>query len=142
MEQPPGPATPSRRIHMPAGKALIGARADLGRAPARRGLAAPKQLQPPNGSVFNNYPRTTTLQWAPVPRAASYTVEIDCFQCCAVNQWCSDVGKTWQLVPGLTSTTFTFNFVGAQPGRWRVWAVGRLGHPGRKSPWSEFTYTV
>jgi hypothetical protein len=103
---------------------------------------APKQLAPPNGATFSNYPRTTTLQWSPVARAASYSIELDCFQCCAANQWCTAVGKIWQIVTGITTTTYVFNWVGAQPGRWRVWAVGPKGGKGRKSPWSEFVYTV
>ncbi|MDV7399582.1 hypothetical protein RZS08_49670, partial [Arthrospira platensis SPKY1] len=52
-------------------------------------LTAPQQLAPPDGSVFNNYPRTTTLQWAPVPGAESYTVEVDCFHCCQAGSWCT-----------------------------------------------------
>ena len=36
----------------------------------------PGQLAPANGAIFNHYPRDTTLAWAPVPRAASYWVEV------------------------------------------------------------------
>jgi len=42
---------------------------------------------------------------------------------------------------GGSSTTYTFNFVGAQPGRWRVWAVNGSGMPGSKSGWREFRFT-
>ena len=31
-------------------------------------------------------------------------------------------------------------FVGAQPGRWRVWAVDKEGREGFKSPWRLFVY--
>jgi eukaryotic-like serine/threonine-protein kinase len=106
------------------------------------GLPAPNQLAPPNGAVFSNYPRTTTLRWVPVANAATYSVELDCFQCCAANKWCTAVGQTWQIVTGLTATQYVFNWVGAQPGRWRVWAVGPRGRVGRKSRWSKFIYTV
>jgi eukaryotic-like serine/threonine-protein kinase len=102
----------------------------------------PQQLSPPNRSVFNNFPRTTTLKWAPVSGAASYAVELDCFQCCAANKWCTAVGKTWQIVTGITTTQYTFDWVGAQPGRWRVWAVGPKGRNGRKTKWWRFRYTV
>ena len=105
-------------------------------------IPAPQQLAPPNGAKFNNYPRTTTLQWAPVSNAATYSVELDCFQCCAANKWCTAVGKTWQIVTGVTGTQYTFNWVGAQPGRWRVWGVGPKGRDGHKSGWSRFVYTV
>lgn len=104
-------------------------------------LTAPTQVSPPNGSVFGHFPRTTTLNWSPVNGAASYTVEVDCYQCCQANKWCTDVGQTWKVVPNITSTSYTFDFVGAQPGRWRVWAVGSGGAQGPKTGWWEFRYT-
>ncbi len=104
-------------------------------------LAAPKQKSPANGSTFGHFPRTTKLDWDPVPGAAKYTVEIDCFHCCTKDKWCTEVGKQWKVVPNLTATEYTFDFVGAQPGRWRVWAVGPAGEIGPKSGWWEFKYT-
>jgi len=104
-------------------------------------LTAPAQISPPHGSVFNHYPRTTTLRWSPVNGAASYTVEVDCYSCCQANKWCADVGQAWKVVPNVTATSYTFDFVGAQPGRWRVWAVGSGGAQGPKSGWWEFRYT-
>lgn len=111
------------------------------KATAAPALTAPVQISPPNGAVFNNFPRTTKVDWNPVPGAASYTVEIDCLSCCQAGKWCTDVGKLYQVVPNLHTTDYTFNFVGAQPGRWRVWAVGANGQQGPKSPWREFRYT-
>jgi hypothetical protein len=108
----------------------------------RTALPAPQQLTPPNGAVFSNYPRTTTLTWSAVPKAASYSVELDCFQCCAAGKWCTAVGKVWQIVTDVTETQYQFNWVGAQPGRWRVWAVRPNGRAGFKSRWSKFSYTV
>jgi hypothetical protein len=107
----------------------------------KAGLTAPIQLSPPDGAVFNNYPRTTTLQWSPVTGAVSYTVEVDCFHCCQNNQWCSDVGGQTRIASNLTQTNYTFDFVGAQPGRWRVWAVDANGNAGPKSNWRTFRYT-
>lgn len=104
-------------------------------------LSAPRQLSPANGAVFHHYPRTTTLRWSAVPGAAKYTVEIDCYHCCQSNKWCTDVGRTHKLVPNVRATTYTFNFVGAQPGRWRVWAMDTADREGRKSGWREFRYT-
>jgi len=104
-------------------------------------LSAPVQTSPTSGSVFDNYPRTTTLRWSPVSGAASYTVEIDCYHCCQSGKWCTDVGKTWKVVPGLTGTSYTFDYVGAQAGRWRVWAVDSSGVEGFKSVWWNFRYT-
>jgi len=104
-------------------------------------LPAPAQQSPRDGSRFSHQPRQTKLQWAPVTGAASYTVEVDCYQCCRSNAWCMDIGKTYKVQPSLHSTSYTFNFAGAQPGRWRVWAVDKNGKAGAKSGWWNFTYT-
>jgi hypothetical protein len=104
-------------------------------------ILTPTQLTPADGSVFDHYPRTTTLKWTAVPGATSYTVEIDCYHCCQSGKWCTDVGETWKLVPNLKATSYTFNFVGAQPGRWRVWAVDASGQESPKTGWWEFRYT-
>jgi hypothetical protein len=111
------------------------------RGGATGGLTAPVQVSPASGSVFNSYPRTTTLRWKPVSGAASYTVELDCYHCCQSGQWCTDVGQTWKVAPGVADTSYTFDFVGAQPGRWRVWAVDASGNAGPKSGWWDFSYT-
>ncbi len=104
-------------------------------------LPQPTQLYPTDGMIFSHYPRQTVLVWEKVPDAASYTVEIDCYHCCTGNAWCTDKGRQWRLAPGLTKTVYAFQFVGAQPGRWRVWAVGADGVAGAKSEWSQFSYT-
>jgi beta-lactam-binding protein with PASTA domain len=108
---------------------------------AAAGLAAPQQISPADGAVFDTFPRQTTVQWAPVPGAANYSVEVDCMHCCATGKWCTDVGKTYQVKDGLKSPSYTFSFVGAQPGRWRVWVVDSSGTAGPKTPWREFRYT-
>ena len=102
---------------------------------------APRQLSPKHKSVFNHYPRTTTLRWQPVKGAVSYTVEIDCFHCCESGKWCSEVNGNTTIVSNLNQTEHVFDFVGAQPGRWRVWAVFNNGKSGIKSPWWEFRHT-
>lgn len=104
-------------------------------------LVAPMQLAPPAGSVFDHYPRTTALEWSPVQGAASYAVEIDCYHCCETDAWCTDVGQTWQVIRDITRTTYTFDYVGAQPGRWRVWAVDASGKEGPSTEWWDFVYT-
>ncbi len=101
----------------------------------------PTLVSPANGTVFNKFPRKTKLVWMPVPTAKSYTVEIDCYHCCRANKWCTDVGKTHHLKRNLRTTSYTFRFVGAQPGRWRVWAVSADGRESEKTPWWEFEYT-
>jgi len=101
-----------------------------------KGLAAPTPLFPPDGAVLDYAPpRIVTLEWAPVPGAASYTVEVE---------FCQPAGcashAPWILLPDLRIPRYTFDFVGAQPGRWRVWAVDTAGHAGPKTAWREFTF--
>jgi hypothetical protein len=108
-------------------------------APVIAGLATPRQLSPVNGKVFNRYSRQTVLQWEVVPGAVSYTVEVDYL---SGNSWYSDQGRTYIIAPNLKTTSYTFNFVGAQPGRWRVWAVGPNGETSSKSGWWGFRYTM
>lgn len=96
-----------------------------------QGLTAPTQISPANEAVFNHYPRSTTLTWSAVSGAANYTIE---------RQYCSPC-VDYAPVTGLTSTSYTFNFIGAQPGRWRVFAVDANG-PGPKSGWWGFSYTI
>jgi hypothetical protein len=108
---------------------------------APEGLSAPKQLSPADGAVFSHYPRTTTLRWSAVPGAVKYTVQIDCYGCCEANKWCTNVGRNHKLVPNVEATSYTFDFVGAQPGAWRVWAVDATGREGPKSDWRTFKYT-
>jgi Double zinc ribbon/WD domain, G-beta repeat len=113
----------------------------LGAGPeAAMPLPAPVQLAPSNGATFDIFPRTTTLMWQAVPGAASYGVEVDFTD--LKNGWYSAFkGKPWLVRTGITSNQFVFNFVGAQPGRWRVWAVGANGQAGERSGWWEFRYT-
>lgn len=110
--------------------------------PGPSGLPAPVQISPEDGSVFSSYPRDTTMKWRPVIGAASYTLEIDCFNCCVNGQWCTDTGSEYQVKPGLTETEGSITFVGKQKGRWRISAVDAEGNEGEKSPWWEFEYTV
>jgi len=102
--------------------------------------APPVQISPPEGSVFEHYPRTTTVTWAEVQGVYSYGVEVDCYHCCAEGEWCTDVGQTWFVTSEIYETNYTFDFVGAQPGRWRVWAIYPDGTEGPKSGWWEFRY--
>lgn len=102
--------------------------------------APPVQISPPDGSIFEHYPRTTTVTWAEVQGAYSYGVEVDCYHCCAVDEWCTDVGQTWIVTSEIYKTNYTFDYVGAQPGRWRVWAIYPDGTEGPKSGWWEFRY--
>ncbi|NNE67779.1 MAG: hypothetical protein HKN33_14550 [Pyrinomonadaceae bacterium] len=96
-------------------------------------LRAPVQVSPANGRVFNRFPRNTLLNWNPVPGATAYRVEIEYF---SGGRWIGGYKNV-----RVTSSQYRFNFVGAQPGRWRVWAISASGTAGRKSPWRTFRYT-
>jgi tetratricopeptide (TPR) repeat protein len=101
------------------------------------GLPAPRLVSPSDNSVFDIYPRHTNLQWEPSAGAVSYVVE-----------WDYSYHDVWHSedknIPGIcvrsTATACTFNFVGAQPGRWRVWPINAAGERGNCSEWRTFRY--
>ena len=100
-------------------------------------LPAPKLFLPEHLSHFDHFPRTTVLVWDAVPGAAGYRVETD-YQ--YSGKWASeDRGLAYAVE--VTAPTYTFDFVGAQPGRWRVWAFDARGREGEKSEWREFVYS-
>jgi hypothetical protein len=103
---------------------------------AGTGLPAPGLISPSNGAVFNNFPRTTELRWTSVSGASHYIVEIQYCQTGFVD--C----VSYPLVSGNVSTAYTFEFIGAQPGRWRVKSVTSGGVEGAWSEWWTFTYNV
>lgn len=105
-------------------------------------VGLPQQLAPADGSVFSHYPRNLTLTWAPAAGAARYAVEVDCYHCCGLNQWCADVGRSWWLESSVNPTSYSLVFAGAQAGRWRVWAIDAAGRQGPKTGWWEFRFTV
>jgi hypothetical protein len=99
----------------------------------------PKLLAPDEGAQFSHYPRTTTVSWSSVPWATAYKVEVDMGNYKGAEiKWTKLLGRT------VTGTSCTFDFVGSQPGRWRVTALDTTGahqqsHP---SPWRTFDYSV
>ena len=96
-------------------------------------LAAPAPVSPANGTTFSHFPRSVTLVWAPVAGADKYVVE---------RQFQS--GANWSSYPAVevAATTYSFNFIGAQPGRWRVRAKTNSGTEGAWSAWSTFNFTI
>jgi hypothetical protein len=104
------------------------------------GLTAPVLESPADGASFNIYPRSTTLTWQPVDGAARYLVEImACSSSNPVN--CFSHPMIEQTTRETTTTTYTFNFIGAQPGKWRVTPVDAKGIFGTPSAWWTFSYT-
>jgi len=105
------------------------------------GPVPPEPVSPKAGASFDHFPRTTVLSWRPVPDAVFYSVEVDCFHCCEVGKWCTELDQPRITDSHIRTTTYTFSWVGANLGRWRVWAVAADGKAGPKSPWQEFLYT-
>jgi hypothetical protein len=101
-------------------------------------LAAPVLVAPADGQRLSGLPRTTTLSWQAVPGATSYRVEVE-------YAWPSTSGTAWapQLTRDTASTSLTFDFVGSQPGRWRVAALdqGGTNASSEPSPWWGFDYS-
>ncbi|SRR5579871_4022203 len=95
-------------------------------------LAAPRLILPNDGAVFDIYPRTTKLQWAATPGAASYLVE---------TEYSDDSGWHAGTRSPVRDTQFTFDFIGAQLGRWRIVPVNSQNVHGAPSEWRTFRYT-
>jgi hypothetical protein len=105
-------------------------------------LAAPTQLAPDDLIRIDEYPRATKLEWSRVEGAVSYKIEVDyCLGGAGRMTECFDPHPLrLKTSSPLTETSFEFNFVGAQPGRWRVCAIDKDGREGFKSPWRTFIY--
>ncbi len=107
-------------------------------------LPAPMQSSPADGVVFDHYPRNTKIEWSPVEGAASYSVEVDYCKPDRQRRACATAHPLMMTanppMTGINATSYEFAFVGAQPGRWRVWAVDKEGRDGFKSAWRTFVY--
>jgi hypothetical protein len=107
-------------------------------------LPAPVQLSPADRVELDYFPRHTKLEWQPVDGAVSYTVEVDfCDGRMKGRRDCQDPQPLYikeKPQTGIMLTSYEFDFIGAQPGRWRVWAVDNKGQQGFKSPWRTFFY--
>jgi hypothetical protein len=103
------------------------------------GLPAPVLTSPADGTIFEtSFPRNTVFTWDAVPGAKKYVFELmacsnskpnDCFV------WPVDKPRH-----EVTATTYTYGFVGAQPGKWRVTAIDSKGVAGTPSGWWTFRY--
>jgi len=105
----------------------------------RAQMPTPILTNPAVGEVFDHWPRTTTLSWKMIPAAVGYKVEI---------QYYDPGTSTWKpyspiTLSGYLNSKYTFNFIGAQQGRWRVTT---LGYPtyfdSAPSDWRYFRYGI
>jgi hypothetical protein len=105
-------------------------------------LPAPVPVSPDEGVELDVYPRLTKLVWEPVEGAVSYSLEVD--YCDSKRGECRNPQPLrLRINPpmmGITGTAYEFYFIGAQAGRWRVWAVDEEGREGFKSAWRRFVY--
>ena len=100
-------------------------------------LPAPTLLAPEKDAALHGYPRTLNFQWTPVPGADNYGLEVDCYGCGAAHMFSSDAGKPTVIMRGLRQTAYSYDFVGDQPGRWRVWAHSNASGDGAIPSWSD-----
>jgi hypothetical protein len=101
-------------------------------------LRAPVPIAPADKTVFSIYPRRTTLRWRPTPGAYAYIVQ---WEYSSRRRWSSEGRDFPDYTNLITRTSYTFDFVGAQPGRWRIWPVNADGLRGTPSKWQTFRYT-
>lgn len=135
------PSSSNPEIQAIVTELLSGATGDYGGVESNAnaaGLPAPELITPEEGAVFETYPRHVTVRWKPVPGAAGYIVQWDYL---SGGKWNSEeAGAALSQFP-VSQTSFSFSFVGAQPGRWRVWALDADDRAGAKSSWREFRFT-
>lgn len=103
----------------------------------------PKLISPENSSIFEHYPRSLTMDWesSSGPGTITYVLEYGYTWCFSsdnkydMGEWVADCTNYYSLIY-LSETSYSFDFVGAQPGRWRVKAESEYG----ESEWSEWFY--
>ena len=102
-------------------------------------MPTPTLVSPANNVIFDNYPRWLTLSWKMIPAAAGYRLEIE--YCLADMVTCS--APTAIVLSGELTSYYTFQFVGMQPGKWRVTALGGSTYrDSAASGWHWFSFTI
>ncbi len=102
-------------------------------------METPILTNPYPNEAFEHYPRQITLSWKMVPAAVGYKIEI---------AYClSDKVTCWNYTPvtitDALKSYYTFNFVGAQPGKWRVTALGAPTYrDSTPSAWRWFSFGI
>lgn len=94
----------------------------------------PDQISPENNKEFNYYPREVTFVWSEVdaPGNVTYNIQI---------QYNDGEWHNWKAASGLSNPTYTMDdFIGANPGRWRVWATSSTLGDGERTSWREFKF--
>jgi hypothetical protein len=94
-------------------------------------IAPPELVAPIAGAKINMFPRRTVFEWKHVEGANKYEIVVE-----------FNDGK-WKMLKDASTnvTSYTLDFIGKQPGRWRVRSFSKAsGRPGPYSEWREFIY--
>jgi methionine-rich copper-binding protein CopC len=103
-------------------------------------LPAPTLISPENGAQINDYPRNITLTWSAVPGARKYLVEI--MACSSTNpENCFSHPMLEKNTRESLKNSYSFEFIGMQPGKWRVFPMTADNQMGTPSEWWTFTCT-
>jgi hypothetical protein len=101
-------------------------------------MATPTLTNPASNQIFGHYPRTITLSWKMAPAAVGYKLEIAF--CQPDRTTCANY--TPVTISDPLKSAYTFSFVGAQPGKWRVTTLGgSLYRDSSASAWRWFSFT-
>lgn len=104
-------------------------------------LPAPILVSPFDRARFDVFPRETRLSWNSVQGATGYVVEVQAYiQTLDASGFLVKADYVTKFINRQTTNEYIFEFVGAQPGRWRVWAIDSKGNDGTKSEWRSFLY--
>ena len=92
---------------------------------------------PAQDAVFNQFPRDLHLVWDAIPGASEYVVTVEAQLPESPNH-----EAKWLPLQRLSSADnhITTYFVGAQPGRWKVFAVDCAGNHSIESDWGRFGF--
>ncbi len=93
-------------------------------------IAPPELVSPAAGTQINIFPRKITFEWKQVIGALKYEIEV------GYND------GNWQLQKQAVTneTSYTLDFIGKNPGRWRVRSYSTSsGKAGVFSEWRSFT---
>ena len=108
----------------------------------------PRPVTPADGETFYVYPRRTSVSWEPVPGATHYVLDVETMTTIVESRQGRTLSsrRGWAPVAGthvrqrFTEASGTFDFIGANAGRWRVRAINARGIASRASEWRGFEY--
>lgn len=108
----------------------------------------PRPVRPEDGATFDVYPRRTSVSWEPVPGATHYVLDVEIMTTIEESRQGRTISSRhgWAPVAGthvrqrFVEPGGTFDFIGANLGRWRVRAINARGIASRASEWRRFEY--